>query len=33
MPLLQEDARSPITIIQDLWHYVRFASVRKARIF
>eukprot|EP00804_Cyclotella_cryptica_P010418 CCRYP_018152-RE/>CCRYP_018152-RE protein AED:0.29 eAED:0.69 QI:0/-1/0/1/-1/0/1/0/60 len=31
--LLQEVARILITIIQELWHSVRFVSTRKARIF
>ena len=31
--LLQEVARSPIATVQELWHYVRFVSTRKARIF
>eukprot|EP00804_Cyclotella_cryptica_P015456 CCRYP_008060-RB/>CCRYP_008060-RB protein AED:0.35 eAED:1.00 QI:0/-1/0/1/-1/0/1/0/33 len=33
MPLLQEVARSPIVIVQELWHSVRFISTRKAQIF
>eukprot|EP00804_Cyclotella_cryptica_P006653 CCRYP_008616-RA/>CCRYP_008616-RA protein AED:0.38 eAED:0.38 QI:0/-1/0/1/-1/0/1/0/30 len=30
---MQEVARSPIAIVQELWHSVRFVSTRKARIF